>query len=338
MPKGGGGGGGGGKGELHSGDVGLKEYNSLSLRAALSRSGDYAEACVELSLLLQHCYEHSAKPVQTVMWDDTLTALNLLSRFDASAQRKAAAQLAQATERALPKQRRTTALAAYRQHALAGHRRSKKQDTAHDGTDEADMNCTGAAALPRDVIAVIFKFLDARTLVNASAVCRDWHELAKEDWLWTRHLQSTFPWEHVRLELRGSAETNAQLADLRQRGHAWKAFAMSCQMWPGLAPRSDRVRCTVCGHIYWRSDEDQSSTSSSVDIRLGVALRAGFKLRSGARAHTHQPRHLLAIAVVRSVMLGSLLAVRYLEDESDDSDEDERGPMRLWALPDVGSL
>ncbi|XP_042389442.1 F-box protein At5g52880-like isoform X4 [Zingiber officinale] len=104
-----------------------KRYEELGLAEALSRRHDYSAACHELALILRLAYAHLPKNLQSVVFQDTLSAFRLLPEVQTGYGISSANVLLQAAEAALPKQKKAIAVSEFKHAAVAYKRRSKSQ-------------------------------------------------------------------------------------------------------------------------------------------------------------------------------------------------------------------
>ncbi|XP_058100192.1 F-box protein At5g52880 isoform X2 [Magnolia sinica] len=151
----------------------LERYEKLGLRESMCRVYDYTSACKELSFILRGAYSKVPKNLQSIMFQDTLTAFRLLPNVHTSRGVSAANLLLQAAEVALPKQKRGLAVTEFK-HAVVAQKRHLKTQQAEGGSEQ----------LPQDVLAHIFSFLDMRTLVAVGLVCWSWNSAASDNKLW----------------------------------------------------------------------------------------------------------------------------------------------------------
>ncbi|KAL2629400.1 hypothetical protein R1flu_014086 [Riccia fluitans] len=218
----------------------LSRYRELHLDAALYRRYDYPEACRELHSLLRQVYLKVPKTVQLLMYNDILTAFRLLAGLDTSDQLLAASLLVQAAETVLPRQRRSAAVVEYKQAAVAFHRRAKRHDS-----EPVEF------PLSADLLVHIFGFLDARSLVMASAVSRTWYEASTDDGLWRAHYLSLF--------VRQASPSPLESSEMK-RGGCWrKAFEIARQGRSSRLFSSNRAYCMKCKSALWLSEGPQAS-------------------------------------------------------------------------------
>ncbi|KAJ0576611.1 putative F-box domain-containing protein [Helianthus annuus] len=151
----------------------VDRYHKLGLQESLSRSCNYPSACRELALILKRSYSKFPKVLQSIVFQDVLTAFRLLPRMQTQSAISAANTLLQGVESALPKQKKTLAVTEFKQ-AMVSHKRCSKARHSDEGLVE----------LPQDVLVHIFCFLDLQSLVSASQVCRSWNAASRDNYIW----------------------------------------------------------------------------------------------------------------------------------------------------------
>ncbi|XP_076918139.1 F-box protein At5g52880-like [Bidens hawaiensis] len=157
----------------------MDRYLKLGLQQSLGRSCNYSSACRELALILKLSYSKLPKSLQSLVFQDLLTAFRLLPRMQTQSAIAAANTLVQAAESALPKQKKTLAVTEFKQ-AMVAHKRCSKARRDQDLVE-----------LPQDVLVRIFRFLDLQSLISASQVCRSWNAASSDNHLW-QLIQTTF--------------------------------------------------------------------------------------------------------------------------------------------------
>lgn len=97
----------------------------------------------------------------------------------------------EAVERHLPQVKRNALLRQYRQSGVQLARRERRQGAAGWAGDEEASTAVAPpatfAALPPDVIELMFRRLDPLTLARAACVNREWRAAASEGALWEAH-------------------------------------------------------------------------------------------------------------------------------------------------------
>uniref|UniRef100_A0A0R0ENH2 F-box domain-containing protein n=1 Tax=Glycine max TaxID=3847 RepID=A0A0R0ENH2_SOYBN len=164
---------------------------------------EYPIACRELSFILREAFHQFPKNLQSIVFQDTLSAFRLLpqhghvdtcnvqniehstgvvsvSNTDTDACRipdtptiqtqsavSAVHSLLQSVEAALPKQKKNVAVTKFK-HAMVVHKR----------------RCS--LQLPQDILAHIFSFLEMKSLVSMGLVCWSWNIAANDNHLWEK--------------------------------------------------------------------------------------------------------------------------------------------------------
>ncbi|KAB1204934.1 hypothetical protein CJ030_MR7G015232 [Morella rubra] len=159
----------------------LERYQKLGLRESLPRIYRYPIACKELSFILRGAYNKLPKNLQSLIFEDTLTAFHLLPQMHLHSAVSAVHLLHQSAEAALPKQKRNMAVTEFK-HAMVAHKRRHKARQEEDGS----------AQVPQDVLVHIFSFLDMKSLVSAGLVCWSWNIAASDNHLWQLQYASAF--------------------------------------------------------------------------------------------------------------------------------------------------
>ncbi|KAG8652973.1 hypothetical protein MANES_06G154300v8 [Manihot esculenta] len=152
-----------------------ERYQKLAFKEALSRIHHYPVACKDLSFILREAYQKLPKNLQSVVYQDTLTAIRLLPEIQTCSAVSAAHLLLRSAEAVLPKQRKILAVTEFKHSKVAHKRRSK----AHQ-----EEETPAATELPQDVLLHIFSFLDIQSLVSVSLVSWSWNFAAHNNQLW----------------------------------------------------------------------------------------------------------------------------------------------------------
>ncbi|KAI3815795.1 hypothetical protein L1987_15477 [Smallanthus sonchifolius] len=289
----------------------VNRYHKLGLQESLSRSCNYSSACRELALILKLSYSKFPKVLQSIVFQDVLTAFRLLPRMQTQSAISAANTLLQGVESALPKQKKTLAVTEFK-HAMVAHKRGSK--ARHSEEDLVE--------LPQDVLVHIFSFLDLQSLVSASQVCWSWNVASRDNHIWqliyTRFFNTLHNFskidklyggltEHEKCER--SQESIACDNSLDWRTNFKKAYN-------GLSSKklltSSRGLCTHCHAIVWVTDMGNEATS-----------------RLKCRYHQIKP---ISTSQIVEYMDGD-----YASSDSDsDSDSYDEFSSKLWAYPKSG--
>ncbi|XP_074575789.1 F-box protein At5g52880 [Curcuma longa] len=286
-----------------------KRYEELGLAEAISRPHDYSAACHELALILRLAYAHLPKNLQSVVFQDTLSAFRFLPEVQTGYGISSANALLQAAEAALPKQKKALAVSEFKHAAVAYKRRSKSQQ------DEGSIN------LPHDVLVHIFSFLDVRSLVSASLVCWPWNSAATDNGLWYMLYSNLFDCHNMVPD----EEQDNKLVHENEDGHArtnpvinvdWlKAFRRRCKGGLSWKLLPTRVICGHCQSMIWLSS---------------ISCRAEHKcLKNGNQKLNLRP-------MLPNKIVDYLLGNIELEasSDSDDSDSEDLSQLhKLWAYP-----
>ncbi|KAJ6764867.1 hypothetical protein OIU74_023693 [Salix koriyanagi] len=163
----------------------VERYQILGHKEALTRTHHYHVACKELSLILREAYNKLPKNLQSLIFQDTLSALKLLPQMWTDNAVSAAHLLVQSAEATLPKQKKNVATKEFKIAMVASKRRGK----AHR-MQECHIE------LPQDVLVDIFSLLDTRSLVSASLVSRSWNAAACNNHLWESLYATIFASDH----------------------------------------------------------------------------------------------------------------------------------------------
>lgn len=150
-----------------------ERYQKLRLGESLPTIYRYPIACKELSFILRGAYTKLPKNLQSLIFQDTLTAFRLLPEMQTSGAVAAAHILLQSAEAALPKQKKSSVVTEFK-HAKVAHKRRSK----------AHKEEKGSAQLPQDVLLDIFSLLDLQSLISVAQVCGSWNLAANDNHIW----------------------------------------------------------------------------------------------------------------------------------------------------------
>ncbi|KAL5744725.1 hypothetical protein ACOSP7_027595 [Xanthoceras sorbifolium] len=151
-----------------------ERYQNLALKETLSRIYMYPIACKELSFILRRAYNKVPKNLQSLIFQDTLSAFRLLPEMQTSRNAVSGAHLLlQGAEAALPKQKKNLAVTEFKQAMVTYKRRCKARQEEK-----------GSVQLPQDVLVHIFSFLDMQSLVSVGLVSWSWNLAASDNHLW----------------------------------------------------------------------------------------------------------------------------------------------------------
>ncbi|XP_061999603.1 F-box protein At5g52880-like [Rosa rugosa] len=128
----------------------------------------YPLVCKELSLILRGAYRKVPKNLQSLIFQDTVTAFRLLPEMKTRSAVSAAHLLLQSVEATLPKQKKNLAVTEYKNAMIAHKRRAKARQEEN------------VAHLPQDILVHVFSFLDFQSLVSVGQVCWPWNFAASD--------------------------------------------------------------------------------------------------------------------------------------------------------------
>ncbi|XVF53497.1 hypothetical protein PTKIN_Ptkin05aG0103900 [Pterospermum kingtungense] len=158
-----------------------ERYRKLGLGESLPTIFRYPIACKELSFILRGAYAKLRKNLQSLIFQDTLSAFRLLPQMQTSGAVAAAHLLLQSAEAALPKQKKSLVVTEFK-HAKVAHKRRSK----------AHKEEKGSAQLPQDVLLHIFSLLDLQSLISVALVCWSWNLAANDNNLWKLQYTAVF--------------------------------------------------------------------------------------------------------------------------------------------------
>ncbi|KAF6146776.1 hypothetical protein GIB67_007490 [Kingdonia uniflora] len=278
----------------------IKRYETLKLRHHLSCTLDYSSACTELSFIIRKAYTDLPKTLQSILFQDILSAFKFLPEVQTRQGMSAANLLLQAAEASLPRLKRMLAITEFK-HAVIAHK--KRYNTKNDEEDSPEQ-------LPQDVLLLIFSLLDMRSLVAASRVCWSWRSAANDNKLW--QLQCDVYFESSQsAEKRSSnfscdkvvdATTIIDWKDTFKRGYIGK-FSWKFS--------SHRGYCKQCKVMVWLDNMKCSNMHPKLKVE-----------NPQIRPICHQQ-------VVTYLRHGSFWA--YFPSSDSDSDSDSDATSKLWA-------
>ncbi|KAI3458073.1 hypothetical protein Pfo_014736 [Paulownia fortunei] len=290
----------------------IDRYQTLRLKESLSKPSQYLFACKELSFILKNAYSKVPKNLQSLIFQETLFAFSLLPEMQTQSAISAVNSLLQSAEYALPKQKRALAFTEYKHAVVASKRKSK-----------ANQEQEGLTLLPQDVLVHIFSFLDAQSLVSASAVCWSWNAAASDNHLW-KLLYAIFfcnsdnVTKHNGLKTHGANKNEDKIHSLDDIGTGvgidWRcAFQTAYKETCYRKFKSHRGYCSSCCSIVWLSSSNKCSNEPNT--------------KDGSN---HQITPISTQQIVEYILDGSLLS----ESSSDsDSDTEDVSVFKLWAYP-----
>ncbi|RZC56469.1 hypothetical protein C5167_015322 [Papaver somniferum] len=288
----------------------LERYQKLRLRESLSRVYDYPSVCNELSFILRGVYAKVSKNIQSIIFEDTLSAIRLLPQVHTCRGKVAANLLLQAAEAVLPKQKRTSAVAEFK-HAVVEYKRRCKGQKNEEGSAES-------AQLPQDVLIHLFSFLDMQSLVTVGLVCWSWSFAANENHLWKLQYATYFRSSDDHSKQIGklavdwsTASYKMEASDCLKTVYDWKkAFKISyVEKFPSKI-LSNRGYCGHCKSIVWLSN------MKCTNVHHAVILEG-------------QQTKLISSPQVVEYLLKDSLSTCSSSDSENDSDGDSVS--KLWA-------
>ncbi|XP_075647551.1 F-box protein At5g52880 isoform X2 [Castanea sativa] len=281
-------------------------YEELGMKESLHKMYQYPIACKELSFILRLAYNQLPKVLQSLVFQDTLTAFRLLPQMQTCTAASAAHLLYQSAEAALPKQKRNLAITEFK-HAMVAHKRRQK----------ACQEERGSAQLPLDVLVHIFSFLDVQSVVSVGLVCWSWNIAASDNHLWQLQYASVFGSSENCLNIK-KHQSGRPVEDEEYR-HLQEAMTTRTSIdWRGAFIRayignasknltSSRGYCVYCGTIVWLNN---------------------MKCSDGHQQITPYSPHQVA-----KYILNDSSNFRCSSDSDSDSDSDEGSGFILWAYP-----
>ncbi|PKA49006.1 F-box protein [Apostasia shenzhenica] len=226
----------------------VRRYGELELGDAIFRPCDYSSACQELALILRLAYAKLHKNAQSLVLLDTLSAFRLLLEVQSSNCISAANHLVLAAEVALPKQKKALASSEFKRSMVKLKRRDKAQ--------QLEGYFAGSLHLPLDVILYIFRFLDMRSLVNASSVCWAWNAASKDNLLWMSQYSQLFGKTELSCQIKSQFGDPVMLKNgkIQPENFDWHgAFKRKFIGNSAWKSRPYRAFCKHCKSIIWLS-------------------------------------------------------------------------------------
>lgn len=285
----------------------LERYEKLGLRESLPKTYRYPIACRELSFILREAFHQFPKNLQSIIFQDTLSAFCLLPEIQTQSAVSAAHFLLQSVEAALPKQKKNVAVTKFK-HAMVAHKRRCKAHQVEKGSLQ----------LPQDVLVHIFSFLDMKSLISVELVCWSWNIAANDNHLWEKQYVALYGngAKHQPLKLvEGRNDRILQepidVSSVKEAGY-WKGAVKGA--YTGALSRKLTTNRGYCGHcksVVWLNNAKcpniHSGTSEIQDIKPVTAFQ------------------------VVEYLLDDSLSITSSSDSDSDSED---GPIsRLWAYP-----
>ncbi|KAK6925895.1 F-box domain [Dillenia turbinata] len=285
------------------GEVGgmLERYEKLGLRESLHRSQLYPWACNELSFILRNAYSKLPKPLQSLIFQDSLSAFRLLPLMQTLSAASAANVLLQSAEAALPKQKRNLAMTEFKQAKVAYKRRYKSQQANE-----------GSAQLPQDVLVHIFSFLDMHSLISVGLVCWSWNLAASDNHLWQMQYASFFGLLNNGTKIKGHKGILIEEVEVGTTNTNWReAFKKA---YTGCFRRItlNRGFCGRCDAIVWLNNMKCAN------------------VHSDSKPESQQVRPVSPQQIVQFLLEDALPII---SSSDSDSDSDGGSTFKLWAFP-----
>ncbi|KAF3659678.1 putative 24 kDa seed maturation protein-like protein [Capsicum annuum] len=225
----------------------VERYQKLGLKHSLNQPYRYPIACDELSIIIKNAYSKLPKNLQSLIFQDSLAAFRLLPQMQTQAAISAAQGLLHSMEAALPKQKKALAASEFKQ-AMVTHRRRRKVQLVLEGRSQ----------LPQDVLVHVFGFLDLKSLVTASLVCRSWNVAGSDNHLW----------QCIHISFFGKSSDNPNIirltydverisftpANITAANVDWKDAFKRTYRGISIKVTSQRGFCKQCNSIVWLSN------------------------------------------------------------------------------------
>ncbi|KAM3319898.1 F-box protein [Capsicum chacoense] len=225
----------------------VERYQKLGLKHSLNQPYRYPIVCDELSIIIKNAYSKLPKNLQSLIFQDSLAAFRLLPQMQTQAAISAAQGLLHSMEAALPKQKKALAASEFKQ-AMVTHRRRRKVQLVLEGRSQ----------LPQDVLVHVFGFLDLKSLVTASLVCRSWNVAGSDNHLW----------QCIHISFFGKSSDNPNIirltydverisftpANITAANVDWKDAFKRTYRGISIKVTSQRGFCKQCNSIVWLSN------------------------------------------------------------------------------------
>ncbi|CAL5209438.1 unnamed protein product [Lathyrus oleraceus] len=279
----------------------LERYQKLALRESLPINYRYPIACKELSFILREAFHQFPKNLQTIVFQDTLSAFRLLPQMQTENAVSAAHLLLQSVEAALPKQKKNMAVTEFK-HAMVAHKRRAKAHQVEEGSFQ----------LPQDILVHIFSFLDMQSLVSAGIVNWSWNMAANDNHLWESQYSVLYDSSDTQPPKRPDDKLIHKPLDTRTVPD-WKEAVKGA--YTGALSKKLTTNRGYCGHckaIVWLNNSKCPN------------------VHGGTISEIHDTKPVMRFQVVEYLLDDSLSI-----PTSSDSDSDSEGGSvsKLWAYP-----
>ncbi|XP_042004632.1 F-box protein At5g52880-like isoform X2 [Salvia splendens] len=280
----------------------IDRYQSLSIKECLSKPSQYFFASKQLSFLLKNAYSKFPKNLQSLIFQDTIFAFRLLPEMQTQSAISAANSLLQSAEFALPKQKRALAVTEHK-HAVVASKRKSKTNKEED-------------QLPQDVLVHMFGFLDVKSLLSASAVCRSWNGAAGDNCLWKLLYDTYFNNCENVMKNKGLETVGTTKNEMRQIDSI-TAFGVNYRFAFEAAYKDEKLGCCTgycssCRSIVWLNRNRCSN-------------------QTGRRNEVEHQIMPMSIEKIDDFILNGFVSSE--SSSYSDSDTDDEFALRLWAYP-----
>ncbi|XP_042004633.1 F-box protein At5g52880-like isoform X3 [Salvia splendens] len=274
----------------------IDRYQSLSIKECLSKPSQYFFASKQLSFLLKNAYSKFPKNLQSLIFQDTIFAFRLLPEMQTQSAISAANSLLQSAEFALPKQKRALAVTEHKHAVVASKRKSK--------TNKEEV----IDQLPQDVLVHMFGFLDVKSLLSASAVCRSWNGAAGDNCLWKLLYDTYFNNCENVMKNKGLETVGTTKNEMRQIDSI-TAFGVNYRF---AFEAAYKGYCSSCRSIVWLNRNRCSN-------------------QTGRRNEVEHQIMPMSIEKIDDFILNGFVSSE--SSSYSDSDTDDEFALRLWAYP-----
>ncbi|CAK8573435.1 unnamed protein product [Lathyrus sativus] len=279
----------------------LERYQKLALTESLPINYRYPIACKELSFILREAFHQFPKNLQTIVYQDTLSAFRLLPQMQTENAVSAVHLLLQSVEAALPKQKKNMAVTEFK-HAMVAHKRRAKAHQVEEGSVQ----------LPQDILVHIFSFLDMQSLVSAGIVNWSWNMAANDNHLWESQYSVLYDSAAKQRPKRPDDKLLHKPPDTRTVTD-WKE-AVKGAYTGALSKKlaTNRGYCEHCKAIVWLNNSKCPN------------------VHGGTISEIHDTKPVTPFQVVEYLLDDSLCIA---SSSDSDSDSEEGSVSKLWAYP-----
>ncbi|KAG6387740.1 hypothetical protein SASPL_152932 [Salvia splendens] len=294
----------------------IDRYQSLSIKECLSKPSQYFFASKQLSFLLKNAYSKFPKNLQSLIFQDTIFAFRLLPEMQTQSAISAANSLLQSAEFALPRQKRALAVTEHKHAVVATLRYNGHQLSVlcFYGFPFSRLYLSLSPCvpvidqLPQDVLVHIFGFLDVKSLLSASAVCRSWNGAAGDNCLW-KLLYDTYFGNCENVVKNKGLETVGTSKNEMSQPDSITAFGVNYRF---AFEAAYKGYCSSCRSIVWLNRNRCSN-------------------QTGRRNEVEHQIMPISIEKIDDFILNGFVSSESSSDS--DSDTDDEFALRLWAYP-----